>query len=129
MGPAIAADLMAICIRLKLMDPGVCLGIDSWPYWGAIAASNSCLVGLNADVCSKRVGSWKVFCILQANRATNCKMVLTTLVAPDERHSLGIGIKGLADDVPFWDTNAFVPKWKLSTLTLPELIFQPFSMI
>jgi hypothetical protein len=56
-------------------------------------------------------------------------MVLTTVVALDELHSLGIGIKGLADDLPFWDTNAFVPKRKLSTPTLPWLIIQPFSMV
>ncbi len=35
MSTAIAVDLMAVHIRLKLMDPGFCIEIDTWPYWGA----------------------------------------------------------------------------------------------
>ena len=61
--------------------------------------------------------------------ATNCKMVLTTLVVIDELHSLGIGIRGFADDLPFWDTNAFGLKRKFFTSTLPWLIIQPFLMV
>jgi hypothetical protein len=56
-------------------------------------------------------------------------MVEMTVVALDEIYSLRIGIKGLADDFPFWDTNAFGPKRKFSTSTLPWLIIQPFWMI
>jgi hypothetical protein len=33
-----------------------------------------------------------------------------TLVALNELYNLGIGIKGLAENIPFWDTNACHPK-------------------
>jgi hypothetical protein len=56
-------------------------------------------------------------------------MVEMTVVALDEIYSLRIGIKGLADDFPFWDTNAFGPKRKFSTSTLLLPIIQPFWMI
>jgi hypothetical protein len=42
-----------------------------------------------------------------------------TLVALDELYNLGIGIKGFADDFPFWDTNAFFPKRKILRSALP----------
>jgi hypothetical protein len=48
-----------------------------------------------------------VCCNLRADGATDCKMVLTTLVALDELHSLGIEITGFVVDFSFWDTNAF----------------------
>ncbi|KAJ7481401.1 hypothetical protein B0H11DRAFT_1915552 [Mycena galericulata] len=52
-----------------------------------------------------------------------------TLVALDEFYNLGIGINGLGNIFPFWDTNAFCPKREFSTLGLPWLIFQSFLMI
>jgi hypothetical protein len=52
-----------------------------------------------------------------------------TVVALDVLYRLGIGIKGLGDDFPFWDTNAFRPKRKFLTSALPWLIIQPFWMI
>jgi hypothetical protein len=66
---------------------------------------------------------------LQGNGVTNYIMVNMTVVALDELYSLGIGIRGLADDFPFWDTNAFGPKRKISTSALPWLIVQPFWII
>ena len=120
MGPAIALKLMALCI-----------GVLQLPYDRQlhILGCNWCLVALNAPICSKSVGSQKVFCILWANRATNCKMLCVTLVALNELYRLGIGIKDLADDFPFWDTNAFGLKREFSTSALPWLIIQPFWMV
>jgi hypothetical protein len=71
----------------------------------------------------------KYFAFCRQMEPPIAKMVLTTLVAIDELHSLGIGIRGLADDHPFWDTNAFGLKRKFSTSILPWLIIQPFSMV
>jgi hypothetical protein len=56
-------------------------------------------------------------------------MLLMTLVALDDLYSLGIGIRGLADEFPFWDTNTLFPERKFPTSALAWLIIQPFWMV